>query len=405
MIELSFWKISPGGNTTILITSPSLPVSARPGIAARLMSSLHLHAEQVGFVDLGATIPRIDMMGGEFCGNACRSLAAMLAFSGHALSDTSKDVHSTAAPHDGQQALRGASAPAGISSDTKGKHGAAATPQEANDKGSPTSAGAENQDEDAPLELEETTCGWLASSGVGQSVRFRVQRRGNALSAAIRMPLDDMKAKGIPGAERLERDVHLMRLPGISHLLINATSSPYPTENAKAAARALLARHRLLNEPAAGCIWYCNNGEEVSIMPVVHVRDTGSIHEETACGSGTIALAMHLASSTMERAHTLVAHEDDCTTTCTTTAHEQTPQSTTRSATCINDYPTAEDHILRTAEQQAHPSSRFSIDVLQLSGIVIKASCSINTSGMLEAWIGGPVEIIAWGKTLVPGNI
>lgn len=46
------------------------------------MDANHLQAEQVGFLDIGVCPARLDMMGGEFCGNACRAAAAVLAFEG-----------------------------------------------------------------------------------------------------------------------------------------------------------------------------------------------------------------------------------------------------------------------------------------------------------------------------------
>lgn len=82
---LRFYKASPGGNATILILDP-VPAADRAQIARRLMDGNHLQAEQVGFLDMGACPARLDMMGGEFCGNACRAAAAVLAREGVGLS-------------------------------------------------------------------------------------------------------------------------------------------------------------------------------------------------------------------------------------------------------------------------------------------------------------------------------
>ena len=75
---LRFYKASPGGNATILVLDP-VPESRRGEIAGLLMDATHLQAEQVGFLDLTARPVRLDMMGGEFCGNACRAAAAVMA--------------------------------------------------------------------------------------------------------------------------------------------------------------------------------------------------------------------------------------------------------------------------------------------------------------------------------------
>lgn len=71
---------------TILVTDP-VPLLKRADIANRLMAETHLHAEQVGYVTFKNSQEErqeahatLEMMGGEFCANATRSLAAVLAF-------------------------------------------------------------------------------------------------------------------------------------------------------------------------------------------------------------------------------------------------------------------------------------------------------------------------------------
>lgn len=75
---LRFYKAVPGGNPTILILDPVEPLE-RASVARTLMGAGHVQAEQVGFLDLAADPVRLDMMGGEFCGNACRAAAAVMA--------------------------------------------------------------------------------------------------------------------------------------------------------------------------------------------------------------------------------------------------------------------------------------------------------------------------------------
>ena len=77
MRTLRFYKISPGGNATILVLDP-VPSLERAEVARLLMDAGHLQAEQVGFLDLRSRPVRLDMMGGEFCGNACRAAAAVM---------------------------------------------------------------------------------------------------------------------------------------------------------------------------------------------------------------------------------------------------------------------------------------------------------------------------------------
>jgi histidine racemase len=80
-VQLKFVKMNPSGNTTVLILDPpSRDLYA--ALAARLMIPTSLSAEQVGFVErptLSGAMGRLQMMGGEFCGNASRAYAAWLA--------------------------------------------------------------------------------------------------------------------------------------------------------------------------------------------------------------------------------------------------------------------------------------------------------------------------------------
>lgn len=81
MRSLSFYKISPTENMTVLVTDP-VPRADQSSLASRLMAYDSIGAEQVGFIEPAenpAARARLQMMGGEFCGNAAMSLAAVLA--------------------------------------------------------------------------------------------------------------------------------------------------------------------------------------------------------------------------------------------------------------------------------------------------------------------------------------
>ncbi|MCD7770151.1 MAG: hypothetical protein LUH36_08580 [Oscillospiraceae bacterium] len=79
-MELRFAKLNPTENMTILVETP-VPREQQSEIAARLMAYNSVGGEQVGFIE-PASLPevraRLQMMGGEFCGNASLSLAALL---------------------------------------------------------------------------------------------------------------------------------------------------------------------------------------------------------------------------------------------------------------------------------------------------------------------------------------
>ncbi|MBR3880156.1 MAG: hypothetical protein IKJ34_00950, partial [Mailhella sp.] len=72
-----FWKITPSGNPTILLRAEDIAVEHRAAVARAVMDNQHIGGEQVGYIRLSG-IPRMDMMGGEFCLNATRAFAAVL---------------------------------------------------------------------------------------------------------------------------------------------------------------------------------------------------------------------------------------------------------------------------------------------------------------------------------------
>lgn len=74
--QLKFVKINPAGNITLLYDIKDINKDHIQKISKISMSDLNLYAEQVGFINNR----HLHMMGGEFCGNACRSFAAYLAF-------------------------------------------------------------------------------------------------------------------------------------------------------------------------------------------------------------------------------------------------------------------------------------------------------------------------------------
>ena len=80
-MTVDFVKISPTENMTIIVTSP-VPRVQQASVAEGLMAYAGVYAEQVGFLEesnRSGSCARLQMMGGEFCGNASMSLAAWLA--------------------------------------------------------------------------------------------------------------------------------------------------------------------------------------------------------------------------------------------------------------------------------------------------------------------------------------
>lgn len=90
-MKLNFVKMNPTENMTILILD-QLPRSIHGEIAKKVMDYNNIHGEQVAFIEKPETyrseaLSRLQMMGGEFCGNASRALAAFLVSRGHYNSD------------------------------------------------------------------------------------------------------------------------------------------------------------------------------------------------------------------------------------------------------------------------------------------------------------------------------
>jgi hypothetical protein len=244
MPKLRFVKISPSGNPTLLLEAGQVEAPQRAALASILMSPLHLGAEQVGFVDWRNPSPRLEMMGGEFCLNAVRALAYEMLRRGRFL----------------------------------------------------------------PLQKSADLFGLAQCSGLPGAVQVRVCKNAeeNAAECHVLLRLAPAGQSVIP----LEEGIVLARLPGIAHLLLDEEKHPPETNSPEEAALLLKRfRHLLAGEPACGIIRHrpCpppnppekrpGLQEARSIAPLVHVEATWSYVRESACGSGSLALALSLAAS------------------------------------------------------------------------------------------------------------
>ncbi|MBR5559483.1 MAG: hypothetical protein IKU72_04480 [Oscillospiraceae bacterium] len=77
-MEVELIPVDPAQNYTIFVTTPIEP-ALRPKVAAALMKRQDPPAEQVAFISADSHLPRMEMMGGEFCGNASRSFGMLTA--------------------------------------------------------------------------------------------------------------------------------------------------------------------------------------------------------------------------------------------------------------------------------------------------------------------------------------
>ncbi|MBR4500550.1 MAG: hypothetical protein IKP22_01470 [Clostridia bacterium] len=83
MNKIRYVLLDPTGNLTCLVTDP-VPPDVRSAVTDILMD----RCEQVGYLTLSGEVPRLEMMGGEFCGNAAMACAAYLAEKAGAAGDT-----------------------------------------------------------------------------------------------------------------------------------------------------------------------------------------------------------------------------------------------------------------------------------------------------------------------------
>ena len=73
-MKLNILRADPAGNITIFVLDP-IEKAQRAAIAEQIMAIPFLKAEQVGYAcpPEDGVDGRMEMMGGEFCGNATRS--------------------------------------------------------------------------------------------------------------------------------------------------------------------------------------------------------------------------------------------------------------------------------------------------------------------------------------------
>ncbi|MHC1721429.1 MAG: hypothetical protein AB9844_12285 [Clostridiaceae bacterium] len=96
-MKLNFIKVNPSENMTVFVLD-ALPREQYYDIANKIMEYGNVYAEQVGFIekpmipDSKASV-RLQMMGGEFCGNASRALAAVAVQRGYAKISENEGVY------------------------------------------------------------------------------------------------------------------------------------------------------------------------------------------------------------------------------------------------------------------------------------------------------------------------
>ena len=252
---LSCCILDPTGNITALVEG-DVPVSRQPETAARIMQ-LRPETEQVGFVRMrgadhaeesaqdsegqnetlnsGIQV-RLRMAGGEFCGNASMSAAALYLY------------------------RMGAD------------HSAKSTATE------------------EPSASDAWTSVFLEVSGAAEPVEVRLREipaAGPAWSACVKMP----KASGIEPFE----DMTLVRMQGISHIIIEEGSKYLSLKSDRGAAEAAVKEWcSRLSADGLGLMFVerIDEGRQWKMTPLVYVPGSGTVFWENSCASGTAATGM-----------------------------------------------------------------------------------------------------------------
>ncbi|MDL2271611.1 hypothetical protein LJC23_01080 [Desulfovibrio sp. OttesenSCG-928-I05] len=234
-MDIRFVKMSPTQNMTILVENP-VPRELHHQVASALMGYDNVFAEQVGYIEPAAdprAWGRLQMMGGEFCGNATMCLAALLV------------MDKAAAP-----------------------------------SGRPGEAGTGGTIE-VPLEV----------SGADGLVSVDVTLQATGARCSLEMPAPESVESHTLTLDGHDYHADAVTFAGITHLIVDKDTVPGDkTAFAESTAAAWQQRY---NAEAVGVMLY--DKESNAITPLVHVASTQSYVWERGCGSGTAAVGAWLA--------------------------------------------------------------------------------------------------------------
>lgn len=282
---LPFAKVVPGGNPTLLIPASATSLATLPHLSQKLMHPNHVEAEQVGSLAFSAeapSLPHLQMMGGEFCVNATRASASLLANAGQLMRNEQ-------GCHAGHMSVSGSPEPILVAT--------APTSELLHSTISQLQSHEHHADNQLARSLPSSfspcpSCLSCPPYPMGEHL-WPQQILQPTLYAGARLtcPVNNTTFGSPKQSETVNTLVHL---PGISHLLIPTSLENIPDENQ---CRSMSAHYRavygLESLHASGTIWYYKTPQGFAILPAVYVKDTNSLCLETACGSASLALALY----------------------------------------------------------------------------------------------------------------
>ena len=211
MKDIRYVLLNPTGNLTCLVLDP-VAKWERKDVTAYLMN----RCEQVGYLmasEKPGALARLQMMGGEFCGNASMATAAFLAR------------------------------------------------------------------ENGLGEGEETVI-TLEVSGMGNLLPCSVRHVHDGWRGTIDMPL----IRTVEEIRIDEEKLIAVTLPGMIHLIMEGT------ETERKRAEILIRKAAgIIQAPAIGLLQWEEKTQ--TMIPLIYVRESGTLVWETACGSGSTAIA------------------------------------------------------------------------------------------------------------------
>ncbi len=127
----------------------------------------------------------------------------------------------------------------------------------------------------------------LETDGYSRDLQCDVSTRGDDYHCSIRFSVSC-------DVSNLGKDLCLTVLDRIAHFTVRVDELP-SREEIKTLARHFRSYRGISHIPAIGFVPFVYSGAEVKIAPLVYTNSIDTEVHETACGSGSIAVALHLA--------------------------------------------------------------------------------------------------------------